>query len=279
MSLAWRVSVCLAFLLPCIACAHPFTQFSEIELPILDDEGDFVSSWLTWGDRGGGIVVQLNFLEGSGATTFIDSSGQGNNATCPAGQCPTVMSGGEFDNAAFFSAANSDLALINQPNTGTTTSYSYAIWINAFSVTAGGNDANGTFFIDRTTASNGLASLKCVTAQNWFYQIRYDDGSDLTGITGPTITLNQWHYVLMVRDVTHLLFRLFVDGTAQGTVADTGGAITNPIPKFGNHATINQGMTGMIHQFIAYNKALSRDEIWSRYYRERLSFNAIAPRE
>jgi hypothetical protein len=264
----------LIILIASFSLASSASRYADLSLPILEKDADLLSSWFTWGERGGGVVVQLNFLEGSGATTFIDSSGQGNNATCPVGQCPTVMSGGVFDNAAYFSAINSDLALINEPNTGTTASFSYAIWINAAAVTPGGNDATGTFFIDRTTASNGLASLKCVTPQNWFYQIRYDDGSDLTGITGPTISLNQWHYVVMVRDVPNLLFRLYVDGVAQGTVADTGGAITNPIPKFGNHATMNQGMVGLIHQFMAFNRKLTRNEIAARYYRELREFKS-----
>ena len=208
------------------------------------------------------LIQEMNFNESGAATTFYDSSGTANNATCPVANCPTSGLGNALYRFVTFAGGNNYLKLTSSPAIGTTSPFSIVLNLKTGAISNGGtNDGSGTYFLDRFVANNPLVSLKAVGGA-WYYQHRYDDGSGLGGVTGPAITQNVWHQIAMVRDFANLRIRLYLDGVQQGTpYTDSGGSFTVPQLVLANHQLLAGGLSGSFHRFQVYNKALSRGEI------------------
>jgi hypothetical protein len=126
-------------------------------------------------------------------------------------------------------------------------------------------DGAGTYILDRTTATTPLASLK-VSGGAYGFQKRFDSN---TGIGGPTsitpVSQSNFQIVAMRRKTSTLQFEIWVNGVLEGTVADTGAAITVPALNIGHHATAGntQGFVGEIAEILVYNSELSATDFAS----------------
>ncbi|MBN8575843.1 MAG: T9SS type A sorting domain-containing protein [Cytophagales bacterium] len=119
------------------------------------------------------------------------------------------------------------------------------------------NDGTGHFILDRTTATNGLFSLKPITGNVYAYQKRDDTGGGLGGPnTTTTITTNsKWIEMVRNRGVN---YRLYYNGAQESSFADGDGNTTPPPPRIGRHATTaNGGIRGYIYEFIIYSGTLN----------------------
>lgn len=128
-------------------------------------------------------------------------------------------------------------------------------WVN------GGNDANGTFIIDRPTPTPNLATFKMVSTNKYFYQRREDGGGNLGGPTSVTSANNTFFVIAdYFRNYTPREEGIHLNGALN--VLNTGapgGNITGPIIRIGNHASnVNTGgLNGDFAEMIVYNTVLS----------------------
>ena len=176
------------------------------------------------------------------------------------------------------------LSLNNAPteisNTG---SFAYSVWLKPTAFTNGSTtDASGTFFIDRTSATVPVFSLKA-SGGKYTLLYRTDDGSVINGITSAgtsaNIALNTWTHVVMERDTSVNLFKLYVNGVLAAMASDIPVgtynvaplALTPPAPKLGGHnvncaTTVISGcFSGQMDEFKIYNVPLSDTQVLNDY--------------
>jgi hypothetical protein len=144
------------------------------------------------------------------------------------------------------------------PGIAATSSYTYFMAFRDTSMVNGGiNDGNGSFILDRTTATNNLVSLKAVTGNLYGFQKRNDAGG---GLGGPlsTTTINTNNKIIEMRRVFNTNYQLIYNGNLETTLTAGDGNTTPPNPRIGRHATIaGNGIRGFINEFIIYDFALN----------------------
>ena len=162
-------------------------------------------------------VVELRFEELPGVTSFADSSGYGNNATCSGG-CGAGFAGAPnaplSDYAAGFTKRDGEHLTVN---TAFADSFTVALWVKAppmgtdeaFLVEQGRNVANGW----RLSLSAGKPRLLVGTSQSLVS-------------TGARIDDNAWHFVAATRNGATGAVALYVDGVAAGSGTFTTARLT-----------------------------------------------------
>jgi len=137
--------------------------------------------------------------------------------------------------------------------------YTYSAWIYTRSFTNGtAGDGSGTYFVDRQTGGNPLASLKAVGG-NFAHQRRANNGGGLGAVSGAAIQLNTWQHVAWGRD-NGTEFFIYVNGV-KSSAADALGALTPDNPRIGSHQGTGGVHDGYIDDVRIYNRALSAAEV------------------
>lgn len=163
-----------------------------------------------------------------------------------------------------------DYLLGTAPAISPTGGFTYFVAVKPVAFTAGGiADGNGSYFIDRTGATNNLVSLKVVNTNRYGFQVRNNDGSGLGGpisVTPVSTTLSQIVTLRRNFDGTpgggNDFFELYVNGLLESSTADAGGALTPPAPQIGRHATLGTGgFEGAIGEILIYDRALTPAEM------------------
>lgn len=204
----------------------------------------------------------------TGGKDFEDFSGNGFHAVKTG--AITLGSVGRFVKAV--SAANGG-GYVDLPGAmaliGSTSSYTISVWykISAFTNGCGGS---GTYLLDRALSGGGnpLAGI-CTKSSSYSFETRCNDGSNLNQVIGPAVVLNTWQNVVIQRDRSAALYRIFGNGIQINTNSDAGGcAVTLDPPRLGRHATgTTQGMTGSADEVMIWNRALTATEILQVYRR------------
>ncbi|MEM7396106.1 MAG: LamG-like jellyroll fold domain-containing protein, partial [Verrucomicrobiota bacterium] len=147
----------------------------------------------------------------------------------------------------------------------------YSLWLRVNTWDNGlVNNGAGDYFIDRTTATNPLVSLKAVN-DGYGFQVRYDAGP-IGGPTGGAID-GDWQHVTMTRHYNNRL-QLYVNGVLAGQIADLPNPLTPPIPKLGAHATgPTLVLNGDMDEFRMIGVARSSNWVWASH----ANFNSNAP--
>lgn len=131
-----------------------------------------------------------------------------------------------------------------------TSGHAYSIVLRPVTYTNGNsNDGVGTYFLDRTTATNNLSSLKA-SGGKFMYQKRTDAGTGLGGITTATsISTTAFQRVLVERQ-RGVQYRLYVNGSLEASPADGDSDTTVPALQIGRHcdtpSVYNVGITEVI---------------------------------
>lgn len=124
----------------------------------------------------------------------------------------------------------------------------------------GGNDALGTFIIDRPTATNNLTTFKMLDPDKYFYQRRDDSGNNLAGPISATVA-NTTSFIIAnyYRNTGTTREGIYLDGRQDIDQASVGGNITGPNIRIGNHASNidTGGLIGYFAEMILYNTNLS----------------------
>jgi hypothetical protein len=206
---------------------------------------------------------------GNNGTLTIGASGDNTTAgTCATSGAWANGAIGKYNSSIDFDGTDDLISMASAPTVSSTGDITYSIWVYPESYTNGaGNNASGTFFIDRTSNTTPIFTLKAVS-DAYCLQKRYDDNSGLgCGATSSsTIQLNEWTHVVMVRD-SGSNFHLYVNGVLSGSGADTGGALTYPIPRIGINTNLSAAtaFNGKVDEFKFFNYALTSTQIKTEY--------------
>lgn len=145
------------------------------------------------------------------------------------------------------------------PGIGATQSFYMFIVFNQNSYVPGGTtDGNGTFIIDRPTATNNLMSFKIVNTDKYYYQKRNDTGGSLAGpVSITSAPTNAFSLIDYYRNVG-VNYGIYVNGRLDVTAGGDSENITGPTIRIGRHATTSSGgLNGDFAEAILYNTALT----------------------
>ncbi|MFN8446941.1 MAG: LamG-like jellyroll fold domain-containing protein [Caldilineaceae bacterium] len=193
-------------------------DLSQFILPALD-VFSFGAGPLACPAYGSLPVADLRFEEMPGATSFVDSSGRGNNATCSGNGCPIAGLPGAVDSAGIAIGGGvqgpaSDYALaftnnqsISFPSLANQISevYSVAFWYRAR--TPGSTPAEMSL-----SGQNNTLNIRIVNNGITFSVANNINNETLTGPGG--MNNGAWHFVVATRDLNSNSQNLYVDGVA-----------------------------------------------------------------
>lgn len=205
--------------------------------PLADDQSNPTG---VWNSNFKGVY----HLSDSSGTNINDSTSNNFDLTKLAAATPAPTTSGKIGSAQSF-AGNDHINAPSAPALPVNGSWTIDFWVNPTSFTNGAaNDGIGTYFLDRTTSTNGLPSVKAISSQ-FHWQKRYDNGSGLAGIGGSlsAITNGQWRKITLVRNYNSTL-ELRVDGVQVATAVDGTLALTVPALRLGRHESGVGGLTG-----------------------------------
>jgi hypothetical protein len=207
-------------------------------------------------------------LGDAGPTYAYDATSNNNTGTQSGGV--TFGATGQIDKATTYGANLRGISAGSAPGIGGTNSFTYEVWIYVKTYTNMTNmtSINGSYFLDRTTGTTPFVDLVPCGGKYGFY-LRYDDATFPAGPNAGNIVVNTWQHVVMVRDYSNNLFRLYVNGTQTATIASTSGkALTPPAPKLGCHQSFpdqQRYLDGSLDEFRISNVARSADWIKAEY--------------
>lgn len=215
------------------------------------DNGAYVNTGITLATNGQ-TVQQWNNFQGS-VSYNVSQATSGNR--------PTFLTNSANSNPVIrYSVASSslDFGAMGISSSSSLESF-FSIRPTAINSTGSVNDENGSYFMDRTTASNALFGLKA-SGTKFGYQKRNDASNGLGGVaTTSDINTSIFQLVNMYRNY-NVQYGIAYNGSIESTLADTDGPMTLPSLRLGNHATTNVGLVGDLPEFILYTRNLSTNE-------------------
>jgi len=144
-------------------------------------------------------------------------------------------------------------ALASAPVLGTTNIYMFLVFKQNSYNAGAATDGNGTFIVDRLSATNNLMSFKMVNTDKYMYQKRNDAGGSLGGpVSVTSAPTGIFSLVSYFRNVG-VSYGININGKLDATSGGDSETITgNPI-RLGRHATTsNAGLDGDIAEVILY---------------------------
>lgn len=211
-----------------------------------------------------GLVLNLDAAQktsysGSG-TTWYDLSGNRNNGTLVGGPTFSSINGGNliFDKVDdwFYTS----LSTIGDANT----SFSWGGFVKINASTSPNRFVFGNYTENATVPFFAIAFNN--SGDNTFIYIRDSTGGTELTSTGANLDLNNWYYLLGVRDASANQVKLYVNGLLRDTQTFSGSLNTKSTQNnFGGvrHLTgyIDCNI-GLVH---VYNRVLSASEILQNY--------------
>ncbi|MFN8489011.1 MAG: LamG-like jellyroll fold domain-containing protein [Caldilineaceae bacterium] len=213
-------------------------------------------------------VTDLRFEELPGATTFVDSSGKGNNATCA--NCPSAGVVGAVDSSGIAVGGGAQGPASD-----------YAVGFNGdfaqgiFIPTPVQNHFSFTFWYKSpaSTDSGGLRLADTVGSGAFFSLSIFNPYTELT--SGSTIlhvdrNLNDgvWHFVAATRDDTTGRLSIYIDGDVNP--AATVATSDKPFPR--NPLLLRSARPASVDQFRIYALPLSGSMVQAIYNRTLQSY-------
>ncbi|MFN8440622.1 MAG: LamG-like jellyroll fold domain-containing protein [Caldilineaceae bacterium] len=217
-----------------------------------------------------GTVLQLNFEERTGSATFVDSSGQANNAYC-SGRCPQAGVAGRGGNglqsatnsASLYVKDNPGLSFPQFPATGNALSFSTQGWIKL-----GAETSNGMIILEKL-GNRGGYSLGIADGQGRAYWkvTRSTFTADAVTITGNRdLRDGQWHHLAGVYDRQQMLSSFYVDGVLVGSATAANADYGSPFDRSNmNVAYSSFGRAATVDQVAVWNRALTAAEVQALY--------------
>jgi Concanavalin A-like lectin/glucanases superfamily len=210
-------------------------------------------------------------LEKAGRTSnpnkfrFEDTIGD-NDGICTEPNCPTITPNGNINNAALFTASESDF--INVPSATifdwqNNDSFSIEVWIKTNQDCTGNKVFFGRY---RSTGSNpgfGTWWLGCSPGGFTSFRLRDSDNVVREVIGTKLINDGRWHYLVGVRNGSQDQNTLYVDGLPDGALnapAYSGNFVSDADITFGYYDN-KYFFDGILDEVGIYNRALSATEI------------------
>jgi hypothetical protein len=153
-----------------------------------------------------------------------------------------------------------------------TSDWSYSMVVGSTTVVSGaGGDGAGTYYLDRTTATNNLTGLKDGGGK-LMLQKRTDAGGALGGISTTTNISTTVVQALFAERTYNTSYNVFLNNTGEGSLAETDGALTPPIPNIGRHTSTTTASNFGIYEFIFWGSALSSGDRTTVYFDQKNGF-------
>ena len=214
-------------------------------------------------------IVDLEFEEARGATTFADSSGFGNDAACSAGACPVASVEGRFGRGVQFNGVNQNLAIPNNAdfNFAVDEDFTISFWVNAEATQLDTSAADNSIVEKWSNAGGGYPFVvRYLHGTGQIYGERYDGAHTPTVTSVQAINDGQFHHVAFVKNGADL--SLYIDGVQSGaSVPDTTTetateTTTNAYPIYlGMRGGGTNHFTGTLDRLQIYPRALTLQEI------------------
>lgn len=196
--------------------------------------------------------------------TWYDQSGNGRNATqTTAGSQPRIVNAGavetKFGQTMIFFNGSTFIPGVAL-GIASTSSWAYSMITGSTTIVNGGaNDGAGTYYLDRTSATNNIMSMKAVSSKLCM-QKRSNAGTGLGSVcttTNISTTAIQSFYVERTYNTS---FKVFLNNTGETTLAETLGALTPPTPNIGRHVSGTTTADFGIYEFIIWGATLTSGE-------------------
>ncbi len=211
-------------------------------------------AWLAWEERNG-PALHLPLDEAPGATTFADSSGNGNPGACSGGGCPRAGVTGKQGQAAQFDGADDVITVADAP-TLRNASFTVSAWFRWDGV---GTDnvnfltAKGTENMELHTGGDaGVNGLRFIPA-----------GYSATYVDAANVIAAGWNHVAAAYDGS--MATLYVNGVLVGsrTGISGGNNLTTDATALhiGRRSDGTYPFDGAIDDVRVYNRVLSAGEI------------------
>lgn len=202
-----------------------------------------------------------------GASTFIESSSNGYNASCSGSICPTAGGSSILNTALSFDGVNDYIAVSSDLNqwAGATATFSYwikttqigdSVFWDAPGITGVESNGDGDDIFWGWIDNNGRIGLQVG-----------DSGSIKS--TNP-INDNQWHHIAMSRNHLTGEVKLYVDGQLNTQTTLESGAKTTPFHSIGRIEDTGgtpEYYQGMLDEFSSWNSVLADTDISNIYKR------------
>ena len=203
--------------------------------------------------------LQLHLDEPAGATTFSDSSGWGNNASCSAPGCPTAGVASIQGTALQFDGINDFLTLGNPSSLNFTGKISLEAWVRIQSTT-------GIQNIIAHGYTNNPDREVFLRLQDGLYKVGSWDGTGYNAYSPiPAGDVGSWVYLAGVYDGSY--WKLYRNGMLVNEASQPHGAVQVDdawaIGSAGNGS--ERFFSGRIDEAAIYPRALSGNEIWLHY--------------
>lgn len=244
-----------------------FFSFLSVSLPLGGQTpggyGAGLRFWIkgnagTFSNAGTTPVTNGNLIQ-----QWNDQSGVNNHAIQTTGTLkPTYFSAVSNGNPGVRFAGTHFLDATTTTTGSGTSDYCIFVVVKLTSATAGGpTDGDGSYILDRTTATNQLYSLKVVASggtNRFLYQKRSDGNGNLGGPMSTSTVDNANFQIISMNRIYNsggnTLSRIYVNGLLEATQSNASETTTPPLMRIGRHATIaSNGMTGDLTEMIVYN--------------------------
>lgn len=208
--------------------------------------------------------------------TWYDQSGNGRNAVqTTAGSQPRIVNAGTIETKfgqtmIFFNGSTviPGVAL----GIASTSSWSYSMIVGSTTIVNGGTtNGSGTYYLDRTTASNNIMSLKAVGGKLTM-QKRNDAGAGLAGVSTTTSISTTAIQSLYTDRIYNTSYRVYLNNTGETTLAETDGALTPPVPNIGRHFSGTTTSDFGMYEFILWGSSLSSGDRTTVYQDQKIGF-------
>lgn len=197
----------------------------------------------------------LTFIGASSATisTWYDQIGSRDATQTTVADQPRIVSSGtidKFDGRQTIRFFGAEFLPGTAPGIAGTAGFGMNIVYRVSIYGDGGAyDGNGLYFLDRTTATNELTSLKLIGGKISL-QKRTDTASGLDVVSTSTNVSTTAFQRVSVERARAVQFRIYLNGTLEGTLADTDSDITPPTPIIGRQTSTPNSYDFGISEFI-----------------------------
>ncbi len=205
------------------------------------------------------LITWLPFEEGTGFTT-ADVSGNGNNGTLQ-NMLSTAWTAGQSGSALSFDGVSSYVQVSN--NLGT--NFTIMCWVKTtqvFQTTDPTYQGTGIIWADIPGAANDFI-LGGTRSAGGVDRLSFFVGGSETSLGGTQeISTGQWTHLAVTRDGVSGIFKIYVNGTLDGTATGATGLLNaNPIVAIGGNVGDSRYFSGLIDDVRFYSRVLTVAEI------------------
>jgi len=223
----------------------------------------------------GPLAAYWKLNEGSGATSFTDSSGDGNTGTCSGGACPTMGVPGKAGTAASFNGTSDQITVQDSPSLRLN-QFTIVLWVYPKQM-----DGNYQPLLVKEDSSGNNRNYGLFIVPGTM-QVRYavwahDCATKFAANSVGQLELNTWNQIAFTYDGS--VERFYLNGVLDSSNSASAASLCQAaVPvKLGKENTVFQAFSGSLDAVQIYNQALSAASVSSLYSALVASWNLDEP--